>query len=130
MSDWEKFGVSLFIVLLYPLMPAFFEFLVDLLKSGKVDILPQTYVLTAATYVSSVGLTSRSLLYMLISIAVAAIYSVVYGVVSSGSCLPSYVSTVEWSSLAGIVIVLFVHGFERYRRHIVEDEDIEWAIRF
>jgi hypothetical protein len=98
--------------LFLPLIPLLLEILI----AGKLS--EQTLCLTAAMYVTAVGVSSRSVAILALAIMVAVLLSGLFGYLAAGK--PSLALPIRPLAMVPIFAFMFIHGVERYNKHIVE----------
>lgn len=112
-NKWQHFVFSYFVQLLLPLMPLIIEFWI------KGNVSNETYSISTAMYSISIGVTTKNLALLGISIFVAMAFSSIFGFVTSGNSLFLPVSI---PSLITIISFMIIHATERYKRHVKDGE--------
>ncbi|MBS0420206.1 MAG: hypothetical protein JSR66_21025 [Proteobacteria bacterium] len=112
-GKWQQFIFSLIAQLVLPLMPIFIEWCV----TGGVD--EKTLAISASMYCISIGVATKNLALLGISIVVAMLFSAVFGSLAAGNVPHFYVRIF---SIITIVAFMAIHAIERYKRHIQAGE--------
>ena len=108
---WQNWLLSIFFLLLFPLVPLLFEWLF----TGGVS--SSSLQLIASTYAITVSVSSRDMLLFGIGMLIEFIFAVFYGYSVSVS---AGIHGANGAAIAAIVFVCLFHSFERYNRHVVE----------
>lgn len=121
-EHWQQFLLCLLFHLLLPLAPIAIEyFTIGYMKTS-------TLTISAAMYAISIGTSSKSPLEFGLYIAGSFIFAVMFGVHSANeSIIPaerlntalSVWNNSKTSAVLFMVLVVVIHGFARYNRHIV-----------
>jgi hypothetical protein len=112
-SRVQHFAFACCVQLLLPLMPLLLEFWI---RGGVSD---QTYTIIAAMYSISIGVTTKNIGMLGVSIFVAMAFSSAFGYVTSGQ--PMHFSVAIPAQLT-IISFILIHGVERYQRHVLAGE--------
>jgi hypothetical protein len=112
-NSWQQFIYSVLVLLLLPLMPLVIEFWL----TGKVD--EKTFAISAAMYAITVGVATKHLALLGVSIIVTVLFSSVFGYLAAGNS-PYYSTAIP--SVISILSFLSIHAAERYWRHVKGSE--------
>ena len=112
-NNWQHFLFSVVVQLFLPLMPL----VIELWLTGTIK--GQTYAISVAMYSISIGVATRNLALLGLSIFVAVLFSSLFGYLASGNQLHYSVSI---PSIVTILSFMFIHATERYKRHVKEGE--------
>ena len=111
--NWQQFCFSLIAQLLLPLAPVAIEFWL----TG--DIGEQTITITAAMYSIAIGVSTKNLGILGLSIVVAVLYSSLFGFSVSGN---NAHFSVKAPAILTIIFFMIIHAAERYKRHVKQGE--------
>lgn len=121
----QNFWISLLVILIYPLLPIFVELVV------KQSCLDTTLTITAAVYSITVFTSSNKLFYLFLSFIPALLLTILYvTILNTGTTINSGVSKpaelhstkIILITVISIIAIAIVHASERYKRHVVDEE--------
>lgn len=112
-SKWQHFIFCFFVQLILPLMPLCIEFWI------KGTITDQTLSISAAMYSISIGVSTKNLGLLGVSIFSAMAFSSVFGYTISGNNMHFSVTA---PAIITIIAFMVIHATERYKRHVRDGE--------
>lgn len=112
-QSWQHFIFSLFAQLLLPLAPLAIEYWLN----GKIG--EQTCAISAAMYSIAIGVSTKNLGLLGISIVVAVIFSSLFGYLVSGNTAHF---AIKGPAIFTILFFMIIHAFERFKRHVQQGE--------
>ncbi len=112
-KPWQHFIFCFIVQLLLPLMPIVIEYWIR----GAVG--EQTLSIAAAMYSISIGVSTRNLALLGVSIFTGMAFCCVFGFVTSGKPLHFPVAT---PAMVSIFAFMVIHAAERYKRHVSSGE--------
>jgi len=118
-SHVENFLLSLLFHMMLPLFPLVIEYW----QNGAVKT--ETLTLLAALYAISIGVSSKSKIIFGLSVIISIVFSVAFGLSSSGT---SALVNSEFYASVSIVCIFIMHAGERWNMHVVAKEPY-WSFK-
>lgn len=112
-NNWQHFTYSIMAQLILPLMPLVLEYWL----TGRVD--DKTFSIAAAMYSISIGVATKNLALLGVSIIVTVLFSAVFGFQAAGN-VTHFPTT--FPALVTILSFMVIHTSERFSRHILQNE--------
>ena len=112
-QNWQHFLFAMFAQLMLPLAPLAIEFWL----TGAIG--EQTFAISAAMYSIAIGVSTKNLGLLGLSIVVAVLFSALFGFLVSGNAAHY---TIRWPALFTILFFMVIHAFERFKRHVGQGE--------
>lgn len=112
-SEWRHFGASLAFTIVLPLVPLLIE------SWYENRITAQSLTLATAIYAATIGVSSKNVVLLAISLIVSIIFAVAFGRIMGTGSIPDGCSAAAWLSLAAITVV---HVCERFIKHVAKGE--------
>lgn len=111
--EWRHFGASLAFTIVLPLVPLLIE------AWYENEITAQSLTLATAIYAATIGVSSKNVVLLAITLLVSVVYAVAFGRIMGTGEIPDGCSAAAMLSLAGITVV---HVCERYIKHVAKGE--------
>lgn len=112
-QNWQHFLFSMFAQLMLPLAPL----AIELWLTGNIG--EQTYAISAAMYSIAIGVSTKNLGLLGLSIVVAVLFSALFGFLVSGNTAHY---AIKDPAIFTILFFMVIHSFERFKRHVQQGE--------
>jgi len=119
----QDYYTCIILHMVLPLLPIGLEYLA---RGGTVAVTSLT--LMASFYAISIGLSSKDIVLFAFSILLCVIFSALFGMVSvPNSSGPLSLTKIKIFAIGSMVVMFVAHAAERYRRHVIKEEDFwDW----